>query len=343
MKFIDEARIHVQAGNGGNGCLSFRREKFIPKGGPDGGDGGHGGDIYVEADPHLNTLIDFRFQRSYKAKNGQPGQGKCKTGISGEDLIVKVPVGTVIYEQQTRECIGDLTEAGTRCLVAKGGRAGLGNTHFKSSVQQAPRKIIPGQPGESRDLYLELRLLADVGLVGLPNAGKSTLIRQISAAKPKVADYPFTTLHPHLGVVEVGLGQSFVVADIPGLIEGAADGAGLGTQFLRHISRSAMLLHIVDIAPMDEHDPIAAIHTIEKELALYSDDLLQKTRWIVFNKVDCLDKETLEQRLSELRLALPQESRIFAISGVTGEGTKSLCQAIIQKMSDDKLEQLPIS
>lgn len=338
MKFVDEAKIQVHAGNGGNGCLSFRREKYVAKGGPDGGDGGRGGNVYCEADQHINTLIDFQYKRIYKASNGQSGSGKCKTGLSGDDLIIKVPVGTMIYAKETGELIGDLTEVGQRCLVAKGGRPGLGNVHFKSSIQQAPRKTIPGTTGESRELYLELKLLADVGLLGLPNAGKSTLIRQISAAKPKVADYPFTTLKPNLGVVNMHLGNSFVVADIPGLIEGAADGAGLGTQFLRHISRTALLLHVVDINPSDGSDPIESIQVIANELQRHSPELAAKQRWLVFNKIDCLDEADRERVLAELKQQCPDEMRIFSISAATGEGTKPLCQAIMEKIDQDKAE-----
>ncbi|HEX5765574.1 MAG TPA: GTPase ObgE, partial [Woeseiaceae bacterium] len=296
MKFVDEATISVQAGNGGHGALSFRREKYIERGGPDGGDGGRGGSVYLVARAGTNTLADFRVGRKYRAPSGQPGAGNNKSGKSGEDLDVIVPCGTVVHDVDTGELIGDLTEAGQRLKVAEGGRGGLGNTHFKSSVNRAPRKTTQGTPGESRHLKLELKLLADVGLVGLPNAGKSTLIRAMSAARPKVAAYPFTTLHPHLGVVAVGPLQSFVMADIPGLIEGAAEGAGLGMQFLRHLERTRLLLHLVDIAPLDAStNPADQIKAIEEELKKFSADLAAKPRWLVLNKVDLLPAEDLPE------------------------------------------------
>ncbi|MGH8167026.1 MAG: GTPase ObgE, partial [Woeseiaceae bacterium] len=274
MKFVDEATIRVQAGNGGNGALSFRREKYIERGGPDGGDGGRGGSVYLVAKAGTNTLADFRVARKHRAESGQPGAGRNKSGKSGDDLDVPVPCGTVVHDVDTGELIGDLTEAGQRLKVAEGGRGGFGNTHFKSSVNRAPRKTTPGTSGEARHLKLELKLLADVGLVGLPNAGKSTLIRAMSAARPKVADYPFTTLHPHLGVVSVGPLQSFVMADIPGLIEGAAEGAGLGIQFLRHLERTRLLLHVVDLAPLDaDARPSDQVEAIGQELAKFSDEL----------------------------------------------------------------------
>lgn len=329
MKFVDEATIQVEAGNGGNGCMSFRREKYVAKGGPDGGDGGRGGDVYLEATTGINTLIDFRYKRLYKAKNGQPGSGKCRTGMSGEDLVIPVPVGTVIYEKNTQEFIGDLTNEGDRCLVAKGGIPGMGNVRFKSSIQQAPRKTIPGGDGEVRELYLELKLIADVGLVGLPNAGKSTLISAISAAKPKIADYPFTTLKPNLGVVDMGEGNSFVVADIPGLIEGAAEGAGLGVQFLRHISRTAMLLHVVDV--MDE-DPVQSIKTISQELKNYSEELTEKVRWLVVNKIDCLSEDALETLINHIKQSCPEFEVILPISAATAKGTAELCQSVMQEV-----------
>ncbi|WP_058442665.1 Obg family GTPase CgtA, partial [Legionella brunensis] len=281
MKFVDEAVIKVEAGNGGHGCLSFRREKFVPRGGPDGGDGGDGGSVFLEASSDLNTLVDFRYQRHYKAQNGQSGMGGNCTGKKGEDLVILVPVGTMVFDIDTGELLGDINEAGERLLVAQGGFHGLGNTRYKSSVNRAPRQTTQGTLGEARHLRLELRVLADVGLLGLPNAGKSTLIRAVSSAKPKVADYPFTTLHPALGVVSVASHKSFVMADIPGLIEGAAEGAGLGHRFLKHLSRTCVLLHVIDIAPIDESNPIDSAKAILNELAEYDPELLDKPRWLV--------------------------------------------------------------
>src|SRR5690554_684982 len=294
MQFVDEASIIVEAGKGGNGCLSFRREKYVPKGGPDGGDGGHGGSVYLIGDDALNTLIDFKYQRFYKAQNGQAGMGRQMSGRAGEDLHVKVPVGTTVIDEDTLEVIADVTEIGQVVLVAQGGRRGLGNIHFKSSTNRAPRRTTPGTEGERRNLRLEMKVMADVGLLGMPNAGKSTLIRSVSAAKPKVANYPFTTLVPNLGVVKVGLHQHFVMADIPGLIEGASEGTGLGFKFLRHLTRCRLLLHVVDVAPMDETDPVASVRTIEKELATYSQTLSERTRWLVLNKLDMLSDEEAE-------------------------------------------------
>ncbi len=294
MKFIDEATIRVYAGYGGNGIASFRREKFEPMGGPNGGDGGRGGSIYFESDENINTLIDFRFVKNYRAKRGENGRSAECYGAKGDDLVLKVPVGTVISEKQTGAIIADLNQHNKRCLVAKGGKGGLGNVHFKSSINRAPRQCTNGEPGEEFELYLELKVLADVGLLGMPNAGKSSFIRAISAAKPKVADYPFTTLQPNLGVVRVDNQRSFVVADIPGLIEGAAEGHGLGHQFLRHLERTKILLHIIDIAPMDGGtDPIDEAKKIINELKKYSDVLFDKPRWIILNKID-LD-ENFEQ------------------------------------------------
>jgi len=286
MKFVDEATIRVEAGKGGHGCLSFRREKYIPRGGPDGGDGGDGGAVFLVADNSVNTLVEFRYKRLLRAKNGQPGMGRERTGKSGEDLEVPVPLGTIVYDVDTDERIGELTESGQRLCVAKEGAHGLGNTRFKSSTNRAPRKTSEGSLGDQRNLRLELKLLADVGLLGLPNAGKSTLISAVSNATPKIADYPFTTLHPNLGVVRVGEFQSFVIADIPGLIEGAGQGAGLGVQFLKHLSRTQLLLHIIDVAPMDETDPVVAVDTIVKELEQFSPELAKKERWLVLNKID---------------------------------------------------------
>lgn len=331
MKFVDEATIRVQAGNGGHGCLSFRREKFVEKGGPDGGDGGHGGDVFLVADASINTLVDFRVARKFRAESGQGGAGRNKTGRSGDDLQVKVPCGTIIHDVDTGELIGDLTEHGERLKVAEGGRGGHGNTRFKSSTNRAPRKITNGTPGEARHLALELKLLADVGLVGLPNAGKSTLIRSMSAAKPKVADYPFTTLHPNLGVVSVGPLQSFVMADVPGLIEGAAEGAGLGIQFLKHLQRTRLLLHLVDIAPIDDAArPVADFQAIQDELGKFSEDLSSKPRWLVINKIDLLAEDRLEATKKELLSELGWGGPVFEISAVTGKGTDSLGQAVMQ-------------
>lgn len=329
MKFVDEATIEVQAGKGGDGCLSFRREKFIPRGGPDGGDGGDGGSIYFEANPHVNTLSDFRYKRHLKAKNGQPGMGRLRTGKSGEDLIAPVPLGTMIYDAETEELIGDLTKKGERICVAKGGKHGLGNATFKSSTNRAPRKITHGTPGEARRLRLELKVLADVGLLGMPNAGKSTFIRAVSEAKPKVADYPFTTLHPHLGVVRIGELQSFVIADIPGLIEGASQGVGLGTRFLKHLSRTKVLLHMVDIAPMDDASPIEAINAILKELKHFSPTLAKRERWLVFNKIDLLSEEEANQRVDSITKELKWNGPVYKISAISKKGTHELCLALM--------------
>jgi GTPase len=334
MKFVDEATISVHAGNGGHGALSFRREKYIERGGPDGGDGGRGGSVYLVAKAGTNTLADFRVGRKYRAPSGQPGGGNNKSGKSGEDLEVIVPCGTVVHDVDTGELIGDLTAAGQRLKVAEGGRGGLGNTHFKSSVNRAPRKTTQGTPGEARHLKLELKLLADVGLVGLPNAGKSTLIRAMSAARPKVAAYPFTTLHPHLGVVAVGPLQSFVMADIPGLIEGAAEGAGLGIQFLRHLERTRLLLHVVDAAPLDaDIRPADQVKAIEQELAKFSGDLAGKQRWLVLNKIDLLAAEDLPDARDELLRALQWEGPWFEVSAATGAGTEKLAQAVMRELA----------
>ncbi|MEY3182034.1 MAG: GTP-binding protein GTP1/Obg family [Pseudomonadota bacterium] len=332
MKFVDEASILVKAGNGGNGCLSFRREKFIQYGGPNGGDGGNGGSIYLKATPGLNTLVDFRFQKHFRAKNGQHGMGTECTGRAGEDLIIPVPVGTLVWNKETNELIGDLVKADQLLLVAKGGWHGLGNVHFKSSRNQAPRKTTKGKPGEERILRLELKLLADVGLLGLPNAGKSTLIRAVSAATPRVADYPFTTLHPSLGVVRMGPSQSFVMADLPGLIEGAADGAGLGIRFLKHLSRTRLLLHIIDLCPSDASDPTENAITIVKELEKYSPEMVQKPRWLVFNKIDLLDTKEVEHRAKQVLDALKWNAPYFFISGATKTGTEALCYAVVQQL-----------
>ncbi len=325
MKFVDEATIEVVAGKGGDGCLSFRREKFIPYGGPNGGDGGDGGNVYLVADATLNTLVDFRFSRLFRAKHGEHGKGSECTGKKGQDLFIKVPVGTVVFEVDTEECLGDLLKPEQRLLVAKGGQHGLGNVHFKSSTNRAPRRTTPGMPGEARTLRLELQVLADVGLLGLPNAGKSTFIRAVSAARPKVADYPFTTLHPHLGVVSIETDRSFVIADIPGLIEGAAEGAGLGTRFLKHLSRTRLLLHIVDIAPFSS-EPVTDIISISQELEKYSPELAARERWLVLNKVDCLaPNEDCQAIIDELNW----QGQVFEISALSGQGCRELCYRIM--------------
>ncbi|MBG23408.1 MAG: GTPase ObgE [Idiomarinaceae bacterium] len=336
MKFVDEAEIRVEAGDGGNGVVSFRREKYIPKGGPDGGDGGDGGDVYLEADENLNTLLDYQFEHIHKAQRGQNGMGKNCTGKRGEDIILKVPVGTRATDQETGETLGDLTKHGMRRMVAKGGFHGLGNARFKSSTNRAPRQKTNGTPGEVRTLKLELMLLADVGLLGMPNAGKSTFIRSVSAAKPKVADYPFTTLVPNLGVVRPVPHASFVIADIPGLIEGAAEGAGLGIQFLKHLERCGLLLHLVDLAPYDGTDPSMQAVTIVNELEKYSPKLAEKPRWLVVNKVDLLTDEEAEERLAELKEALDWDGPVYKISALSKKGTEQLCKEIMTY-----LEHLP--
>jgi len=325
MKFVDEATILVVAGDGGNGCVSFRREKYIPKGGPDGGDGGDGGDVYLVADENLNTLIDYRFEKSFRAERGQNGQSRDCTGKRGQDIIVKVPVGTRVIDQGTGETLGDMTRHEQKLMVAKGGWHGLGNTRFKSSVNRTPRQKTMGTPGEKRDLQLELMLLADVGMLGLPNAGKSTFIRAVSAAKPKVADYPFTTLVPSLGVVRMDSEQSFVVADIPGLIEGAADGAGLGIRFLKHLERCRVLLHLIDIAPIDESDPAENARIILGELEKYSDKLFNKPRWLVFNKIDVIGEEEAQARAKAIAEALGWEEKYYLISAASRQGVQDLC------------------
>jgi len=330
MKFVDEATIRVQAGNGGHGCLSFRREKYVERGGPDGGDGGHGGSVYLVAEPSLNTLADFRVARKFRAESGQGGAGRNKTGRSGDDLDVLIPCGTVVHDVDTGELICDLTEPGQRQMVAESGRGGLGNTRFKSSVNRAPRKITNGTQGEGRHLGLELKVLADVGLLGMPNAGKSTLITAMSQAKPRIADYPFTTLHPNLGVVRVGQLQSFVMADIPGLIEGASEGAGLGIQFLRHLQRTGLLLHLVDIAPIDGSDPATVVKAISNELGKFSDDLADKPRWLVINKIDLLNAEDLEVAREKLLSDLDWKGSVFEVSAATGKGTEALAQSVIR-------------
>ncbi|RAT13543.1 GTPase ObgE [Lonsdalea populi] len=325
MKFVDEANILVVAGDGGNGCVSFRREKYIPNGGPDGGDGGDGGDVYLVADENLNTLIDYRFEKSFRAERGQNGQSRDCTGKRGKDITIKVPVGTRIKDTGTGEILGDMTRHQQRLMVAKGGWHGLGNTRFKSSVNRAPRQKTNGTPGEERELLMELLLLADVGMLGLPNAGKSTFIRAVSAAKPKVADYPFTTLVPSLGVVRMDSEQSFVVADIPGLIEGASKGAGLGIRFLKHLERCRVLLHLIDLAPIDESDPIENAKVIINELHQYSETLAEKPRWLVFNKSDLLDKAEAEKRARDIAAALAWEGNYYLISAASRDGVNALC------------------
>ncbi|ACR67690.1 Obg family GTPase CgtA [Edwardsiella ictaluri] len=325
MKFVDEAVIHIEAGDGGNGCVSFRREKYIPKGGPDGGDGGDGGDVYLLADENLNTLIDYRFEKSFRAERGQNGQSRDCTGKRGQDVTIKVPVGTRITDVDTGEVLGDMTRHQQKLMVGKGGWHGLGNTRFKSSVNRTPRQKTNGTPGDKRDLSLELLLLADVGMLGLPNAGKSTFIRAVSAAKPKVADYPFTTLVPSLGVVRMDSEKSFVVADIPGLIEGASEGAGLGIRFLRHLERCRVLLHLIDLAPIDESDPVENARVIIGELEKYSEKLFQKPRWLVFNKADLLAPEEAKARAQAIADALGWEGEHYLISAANREGVNALC------------------
>ncbi|MDU5475130.1 MULTISPECIES: Obg family GTPase CgtA [unclassified Pantoea] len=338
MKFVDEATILVVAGDGGNGCVSFRREKYIPKGGPDGGDGGDGGDVYLVADENLNTLIDYRFEKSFRAERGQNGQSRDCTGKRGQDIIVKVPVGTRVIDQGTGETLGDMTRHEQKLMVAKGGWHGLGNTRFKSSVNRTPRQKTMGTPGEKRDLQLELMLLADVGMLGLPNAGKSTFIRAVSAAKPKVADYPFTTLVPSLGVVRMDSEQSFVIADIPGLIEGAADGAGLGIRFLKHLERCRVLLHLIDIAPIDESDPVDNARIILGELEKYSDKLFNKPRWLVFNKIDVIGEEEAQARAKAIAEALGWEEKYYLISAASRQGVQDLCWDVMSFINDNPKE-----
>ncbi|MCB1787381.1 MAG: GTPase ObgE [Gammaproteobacteria bacterium] len=332
MKFVDEAVIKVEAGDGGNGCVSFRREKFIPKGGPDGGDGGDGGHVYLVADSGLNTLVDFRHQRHHRAERGQNGMSRQMTGRKGSSLFIRVPVGTRVYDADTEEFIGEVMSHDEQLLVARGGHHGLGNIHFKSSTNRAPRQSTNGTPGDRRALHLELVLLADVGLLGLPNAGKSSLISAVSSARPKVADYPFTTLYPNLGVVRVGDQRSFVIADIPGLIEGAAEGAGLGVQFLKHLARTRLLLHLVDVAPIDGSAPAVAVQSLVAELQKFGRGLAERERWLVLTKRDLLDESELEQRRSALVEALAWQGPVFAISSVTREGLQGLVQALGQRL-----------
>lgn len=339
MKFVDEATIIVEAGKGGHGCLSFRREKYIPRGGPDGGDGGDGGSVYLEADESLNTLIDYRFQRKHKAHGGEQGSGRNCTGTKGEDRVLPVPVGTTVVDMDTHEVLGDLTRIGQRLKVAQGGFHGLGNTRFKSSINRAPRQTSKGSEGELRNLRLELKVLADVGLLGLPNAGKSTFIRSVSAATPKVADYPFTTLVPNLGVVSVQAHQSFVIADIPGLIEGAAEGAGLGIRFLKHLVRTRLLLHLVDVAPYDGSSPAEAVTTIVHELEKFSETLANRDRWLVLNKVDMVPEDEREAHCQAIIDELDWEGPVFSISALSGEGTKPLTQAVMRWIEERAEEE----
>ncbi len=340
MKFVDEVVITVKAGDGGNGCVSFRREKYIEYGGPDGGDGGDGGSVYLQANKGLNTLADFRHVRFYEAGRGENGASRNMTGAKGEDKIVQVPIGTMIYVEETGELIGDLTKDEEMIKVVQGGFHGLGNLRYKSSVNRAPRQSKPGSEGETRTLRLEMKVLADVGLLGLPNAGKSTLISAVSSAKPKVANYPFTTLYPNLGVVKVDAYQSFVIADIPGLIEGASEGAGLGIQFLKHLSRTSLLLHLVDVAPMDEReDPVESIRVIEKELQKFSTELEERERWLVLNKIDLLPPDEQQQHCDDIVKRLNWKGKVFMISAATGLNTKALTNQIMQSLDDrDYLE-----
>ncbi|MGD2128117.1 MAG: GTPase ObgE [Lysobacterales bacterium] len=329
MKFVDEATITVTAGKGGDGSGSFRREKYVPFGGPDGGDGGRGGSVFLEGDSGLNTLVDFRHMRKYRAPNGQSGSGSNRTGKSGEDVFIRVPLGTIVSNAETGEPVGDVTQHGQRLLVARGGKGGLGNLHFKSSTNRAPRQTVPGAPGDAAELHLELKVLADVGLLGFPNAGKSTLISAVSEARPKVADYPFTTLYPNLGVVRIDIERSFVIADIPGLIEGAAEGAGLGIQFLRHLQRTRLLLHLVDLAPMDPAQaPVTQVRQLEDELRKFDPGLLEKPRWLIFTKADLLPAEEARERAEAAVAELGWEAPWMLVSSVTKQGTRELMQRV---------------
>lgn len=333
MKFVDEAIIDVISGNGGNGCASFRREKFIPFGGPNGGDGGRGGHVYVEADRNLNTLVDFRFTRRHEAKHGEHGRGSDQYGAAADDIVLRMPVGTIIRDAETDAVIVELMTPGERVMIAKGGDGGFGNLHYKTSTNRAPRQKTPGWPGEHKRLKLELRVLADVGLLGMPNAGKSTLITAISNARPRIADYPFTTLHPNLGVVRVGPEQSFVVADVPGLIEGAAEGAGLGHRFLRHLQRTRLLLHLVDLAPFDGSDPVVHARAIVAELKKYDPELHDKPRWLVLNKLDMVDAEERVARVKDFVKRYKWKGPVFEISALTREGCEALVQAVYRHVA----------
>jgi GTP-binding protein len=345
MKFIDEAKIYVKAGDGGNGAASFRREKYIPMGGPDGGDGGRGGSVYMVADRNLNTLVDYRYTRKFLAPRGENGRGADCYGAAGKDMILRVPVGTVVYDLNTDELLADLPRDGAQALLAKGGKGGLGNLHFKSSVNRAPRKCTQGEAGEEFELRLELRVLADVGLLGLPNAGKSTFIRAVSAARPKVADYPFTTMHPNLGVVRVDDNRSFVIADVPGLIEGAADGAGLGIRFLKHLQRTRVLLHLVDLAPFDpEADPVKDALAILLELEKYDPTLAAKPRWLALNKLDLIPEAEREQRVEDFLAAFTQASGFdgpcFTIAAISGKGCQTLTYRLMDMLESQASEHI---
>jgi GTP-binding protein len=339
MKFVDEATIKVHAGKGGNGCLSFRREKYIPKGGPDGGDGGDGGSVFLVGADGLNTLIDFRYTRNFKAESGQQGSSAECTGRGGEHLVLQVPIGTTVLDDETGDVLGDITELGQELKIAQGGFHGLGNTRYKSSTNRAPRQTSPGQEGEVREIKLELKVLADVGLLGLPNAGKSTFIRSVSAARPKVADYPFTTLVPNLGVVGMSGDKSFVVADIPGLIEGASEGAGLGIRFLKHLTRTRLLLHLVDMMPYDTSTPGENAQVIEQELVKFSPTLAEGDRWLILNKVDLLPEDEVDARCQEVVDHLDWQGPVFRISGLASQGTKALCAAIMDYIDGHREEE----
>ena len=342
MKFVDEASISVAAGNGGNGSASFRREKYVPFGGPDGGDGGRGGSVYLEGDSGLNTLVDFRHLRKYKAPNGQPGSGRNMTGKSGEDIFVRVPLGTIVTDEEFGDVLGEVTQPGERLLVAKGGKGGLGNVHFKSSTNRAPRQTVPAEPGEARQLRLELKVLADVGLLGFPNAGKSTLITAVSAARPKVADYPFTTLYPNLGVVRIDIERSFVIADIPGLIEGAAEGTGLGIQFLKHLQRTRLLLHLVDLAPLAlDVDPVAQVRQLEEEMRKFDAGLLEKPRWLVFSKADLMPPEEARAKAEDAVAELGWTAPWYVVSSVAHSGTRELMDQVsdeLDRIAEDEAQ-----
>jgi GTP-binding protein len=341
MKFVDEALIEVHAGKGGDGVVSFRREKYVPRGGPNGGDGGRGGSVYARADRNVNTLVEYRFARLHRARSGQNGMGSECAGRGGSDVELAMPVGTMVKDADTGQIVADLCRHGQRALLARGGQGGLGNVHFKSSTNRAPRQCTPGEPGQARRLALELRVLADVGLLGMPNAGKSTFIRAVSAARPKVADYPFTTLHPNLGVVRVDEGRSFVVADIPGLIEGAAEGAGLGHQFLRHLARTRLLLHIVDVSPFDPGaDPVRDAAAIVRELRRHEEALFQKPRWLVLNKLDLISETARAARIEDLLERFGHPPRVFTISALTGEGCRALSRAVMDYLDADRQPQM---
>jgi GTP-binding protein len=342
MKFVDEAFIDIAAGDGGNGCASFRHEKYKEFGGPDGGDGGRGGHVYALTDPNLNTLVDYRYSRRHEAKRGQHGMGSDMFGAAGDDIVLKMPVGTLITDAETGELLYELLTPGEKVLIAKGGDGGYGNLRFKSAINRAPRQKTPGWPGERKNLKLELKVLADVGLLGIPNAGKSTLIAAISNARPKIADYPFTTLHPNLGVVRVGPEQSFVVADVPGLIEGAAEGAGLGHQFLRHLQRTRLLLHLVDLAPFDDSDPVAQAKAIVQELKKYDAELYAKPRWLVLNKLDMVPEGEREARVKDFVKRFKHKGPVFEISALTREGCDTLIKTIYQHVRAQSVAEQPV-